>query len=199
LVRERLKTVAVVSAAVWCALAAAGSAGAAAPTRIERWVAFSTGKLDPGVRIVARGRGSCFAGSLADPRSDAWRCLLGNAVQDPCFSNGGTFLICPDGTPDSRDALQLRLAKPLPHGKANEPGDPTRKDPWVIVTAGGAFCYRATGTTMSLLHSKITYECAGASLLAGGPNRTSAVWTIGLLPTGASTRYVSVAIKQAWW
>jgi hypothetical protein len=187
------------SAAALVAVVAAGAALAAAPTKLERWLAFRAAAVSPGVHIVQRGQGYCFTGSLADARTDAWRCFLGNEIEDPCFSGSGAFVICPDGTPDSRDALELRLTKPLPHSRANPPGDPTRRDPWVIVTAGGATCYRVTGTSAVEAGRELTYECAGASALAGSPNRTRPVWTINLLPNGTSKRYVTTAVGSAWW
>ena len=42
--------------------------------------------------------------SIADARSDAWRCFLGNELHDPCFSGGAAFVLCPLGTPDSHAA-----------------------------------------------------------------------------------------------
>src|SRR4051794_37844520 len=33
-------------------------------------------------------RGECFTGSLATVRRDAWRCIVGNGLIDPCFSSG---------------------------------------------------------------------------------------------------------------
>lgn len=174
------------------AVAATGTALAAAPTKLEHWAAG-------GARIVQRGHGYCWTGSLADARADAWRCFLGNEIEDPCFSGADSYVTCPDGTPDSRDALRLRLTKPLPRGQANPPGDPTRRYPWVIVTAGGAYCYRVTGTTAVEAGKALTYQCAGASALAGSPNRTGPVWTVSLLPTGASKHYVTTAVSSVWW
>ncbi len=180
------------AAAVLVAVAAAGAALAAAPTKLEHWVG-------DGAHIVQRGRGYCWTGSLADARGDAWRCFLGNEIEDPCFSGSAAFVLCPDGTPDSRDALRLQLTKPLPRGQANPPGNPMRRDPWVIVTAGGAYCYRVTGATDDKAGKQLTYECAGASALAGSPNRTRPVWTISLLPNGTSKRYVTTAVSAVWW
>jgi hypothetical protein len=186
-------------AAALLTLAVVSAASAAAPTKLQRWVGFRAGKIVPGIHAVQRGRGFCFTGSIADPRSDAWRCFLGNEIHDPCFSGGGAFVLCPNGTPDSRDALELRLTKPLPHNQANPPGNPTSRDPWVIVTAGGDYCYRLTGTSAIIAGKQVTYECAGASSLAGSPSRSRPAWTISLLPTVTSKRYVTVAIRSAWW
>jgi hypothetical protein len=178
---------------------AAGVASAAAPTKLERWTAFRAGAVAPGIHVLQRGRGSCVAGSRADPRADAWRCLVGSETLDPCFSGLAGVVLCPDGTPYSRDAVEVRLTKPLPRARANPPGDPTRRPPWVIVTATGAYCYRVTGMSAEVAGKPITYGCAGASSIGGTPDRARAVWTVSLLPTGTSKRYVTVAVRAAWW
>jgi hypothetical protein len=187
-----------VFAFVAVALVVAGAGLAVSRTRLERWVAFRAGQPAAGVRVLVRADGSCVSGSFVDPRSDAWRCLTGGQIQDPCFSGGGSFLLCPYGTPDSRDALRLRLTKPLPERRANLPSEAAAGDPWVIETRG-LFCYRTTGSSMILARRRLTYECAGASALAGRPNRTGSVWTISLLPTSISTHYTTVEISSAWW
>jgi hypothetical protein len=120
-------------------------------------------------------------------------------AQDPCFSGAAAFVICPFGTPDSHDALKLNLAGPLPAAKANPPGDPTRRDPWAILTASGGYCYRATGPPSRIAGRTITYVCAGAALLASHPNRSRPAWTIDFLPTATSSRYRAVAVTTAWW
>ena len=171
------------------ALIAVASSLAVAPTKLEHWTA---------VHIIERGTGTCSTGSLIDARADAWRCRSGDGVHDPCFSAAAS-VICPDGTPDSHDALQLRLTRPLPHAKANHAGDLTRTAPWVIVTAAGAYCYRLAGTGAVLAGKPTSYQCAGAALLAGLPNESRPVWTISLLPTAAAKRYTTTAIKSAWW
>ena len=83
------------------------------PTKVEHWSVA-------GAHVVQSGRGYCWTSSIADARSDAWRCFLGkNEIVDPCFSGGESAVLCPDGTPDSHDALRIRLTKPLPLGQAN--------------------------------------------------------------------------------
>jgi hypothetical protein len=186
--------------AVVMALVSVGVGVAGPRTRLERWVAFRAGQPAVGIHVLVRAEGSCVSGSHTDPRSNAWRCLSGSEsqVQDPCFSGGGSFVLCPYGTPDSRDALQLQLSKPLPEHRANSSVGATARDPWVIETRG-LFCYRAAGSTMILASRRLTYECAGASALAGKPDRATPVWTISLLPTSTSTHYTTVAITSAWW
>jgi hypothetical protein len=165
----------------------------AAPTQVEHWTAA-------GAHVVQSGRGYCWTGSLADGRADAWRCFLGkNEIVDPCFSGGGSSVLCPDGTPDSHDAIRIELTKPLPRSQANPGGGSTRGYPWAIVTAGGDYCYRVTGATDERAGRALTYECAGASALAGSPDRTKPVWTVSLLPASTSKHYVTTAVRSAWW
>lgn len=181
------------------ALIGAAVALASTPTKLEQWAAFTNGKLDAGVHVVETARGSCSGGSHVDARSDAWHCVTQGQAEDPCFAAAVAFMICPFGTPDSHDALKLNLAGPLPAGSANPRVDPTRRDPWAVLTANGAYCYRATGTPSHIAGKTITYQCAGAALLAGHPNRTKTLWMISFLPTATSTRYRTVAIATAWW
>jgi hypothetical protein len=181
------------------ALVSAAVALASTPTKLEQWAAFTNGRPAAGIHVVETARGFCSGGSHIDARSAAWRCLTQGQAEDPCFAGGAAFMICPFGPPDSHDALKLELARPLPAGKANPPGDPKRHDPWAVLTANGAYCYRATGTPIHIAGKTITYQCAGAALLAGHPNRTRSVWMISLLPTGTATRYRTIAIATAWW
>jgi hypothetical protein len=181
------------------ALVGAAVASASPTTKLEHWAAFTNGKLAAGIHIVETARGSCSGGSHVDARSDAWHCLAQGQAEDPCFAAAAAFMICPFGTPDSHDALKLNLVSALPAGNANPPGDPTRNDPWAVLTANGAYCYRATRTPSHIAGKTITYQCAGAALLAGHPRRTQAVWMISFLPTETSTRYRTVAIATAWW
>ena len=168
-------------------------AGAPAPTKVEHWSVA-------GAHVVQSGSGYCWTSSIADALPDAWRCFLGkNEIVDPCFTGGGSTVLCPDGTPDSHDAIRMKLTKPLPLGQANPPGGSTPRDPWAIVTTGGAYCYRITGAAGTRFGRALTYQCAGASLLAGSPNRTRPVWTVSLLPTSTSKHFVTTAVRAAWW
>ena len=180
-----------------CSLGAATASAAPAPTALRQWVAFQGGEIDPGVHVLVHATGSCSGRSLADPRPDAWRCSAQGETQDPCFSGSPRFLLCPYGTPDSRDALELRLTRPLPARSAS-PSGPHLGAPWVIELRG-RYCYRATGTPLVLRGRPASYVCAGASSLAGLPDRSRAAWTIGFLASPAARGYVTAAVSAAWW
>ena len=186
--------------AAFVALAAAATASAApAPTTLEHWAAFQGGRPAAGVHIDQRGSGVCTEASAADPRADAWRCLDGTQVEDPCFSGGAAFVLCPFGTPDSRDAFELRLTRPLPTTRTAGIVPATRGKPWVIVTTGGDYCYRVPAPGPTEVGRRVTYVCAGSAFLAGSPDRAHRVWTIALIPDAAAKRYVAASIAEAWW
>jgi hypothetical protein len=182
--------------ALVAALAAGLLAGAAAaaplPTRLAHW---ST----QGAHVRTHARGYCWTSSIADARADAWRCFRGNEILDPCFTSRAGAVLCPVGTPGSRDALELRLTKPLPRAEANSGRGATPGQPWVIVTSRGDVCYRLTGTIERHAGRPLDYECAGAAVLAGTANRTTPRWTIRLLPTAYAKRFVTVGVRVAWW
>jgi hypothetical protein len=64
--------------------------------------------------------GNCWTNSIAVNRSDAWRCMLGNRIYDPCFEATGQTrqVICganpvkhKDGFADSNQAVALSTAR----------------------------------------------------------------------------------------
>src|SRR5262249_59755336 len=71
--------------------------------------------------------GSCFTGSIVDPRPDAWRCFAKNNAQifDPCFQNfeGGTRVGCL-ASPTDHGVVLINLTEPLDPSAANRPGAP---------------------------------------------------------------------------
>jgi hypothetical protein len=69
-----------------------------------------------GVRVTKTLRGSCFAGAIGLPRPDAWRCMAGNFILDPCLESPlgqKVPLVCITGARAERLVLTKPLAKPL--------------------------------------------------------------------------------------
>lgn len=129
---------------VLVAAASGWPAAAAAPSPVStRVTVFIPSTFTP----IQVETGYCWVGSIASDRADAFRCMSGNAIHDPCFAFGlGTAVACPVDPQAGRMVLMV-LTKPLPTGKdANRPGlAPT---PWWGLLAGGGFCGVATGTTV---------------------------------------------------
>jgi hypothetical protein len=177
------------------------AAGATAQTtRVTTYRPFTDGKPTPGFVVARAAKGSCFSGSLADPRSDAWRCFIGNAIQDPCFSDvrARSWVACPvDGTPFGKRIVRLSLTNPLPKGLANR-GAPGQSNPWAVKLAGGTVCTFLTGATFAYHGKRVNYGCTPTIFLAGSPNRSKPTWTI-TLGTGPKAKPRTAVILVAAW
>jgi eukaryotic-like serine/threonine-protein kinase len=151
----------------------------------------------PAVSISARTRGSCWEGSVAALRSDAWRCSEGNTILDPCFGSGpGSFVICPNDGPWS-NATELHLTKPLPIN--TNTGQGTSGTPWAIELSNGAKCLLDTGATTVVDDMRLNYTCNKNVYLYGNPQRsTNSSWAIfGGAPNAA--HLTPQPIATAWF
>jgi hypothetical protein len=148
---------------------------------------------------TANETGTCIAQSLAAAgRADAWRCMVGNAIQDPCFENPfgaegePVTLACLDA-PLATEVTLLTVDTPLPP----RAGDQAAPLPWTLELANGEQSEVATGATIALLDLRLNYLCTGQGAILGEPDRSRAVWTVIYWPQGAAvTETVEVAV--AW-
>jgi hypothetical protein len=174
---------------------------AALPTTSHLFTPYNLGEIATGVKVSKSDNGYCWEGSIADTRSDAWRCFLGNLILDPCFSNEtGTsdFVICAED-PWS-DVIKLTLTKNLPQSLANEEtSDPTTSAPWAIELADGKQCVLLTGATGVIAGLRINYGCTGGGALVGEPHRQVATWTIFYGSSFGANTLGEKPIAQAWW
>jgi hypothetical protein len=189
------------AAALVLLLILAAVAGAAAPpTRIAVFRPFVRGKLAPRLHITRTVKGECFAGSSADPRSDAWRCSVGNSTADPCFSDPKvpSWVACPEsGSPFGTGVVQLALARALPKTLGND-GSGGEGNPWAIKLADGKVCTFLTGRTFAYHGRRVNYGCTAKVFLAGSPNRTTPTWTI-TLGMGRKSKPRTAEILVAAW
>jgi hypothetical protein len=90
--------------------------------------------------------GHCWTSSIAAPyRPDAFRCMVGNEIHDPCFATAQKDRVVCDMNPASGEAgFVLKLTQALP---APEP-PPTANEnwAWLIELADGSACFPFTGT-----------------------------------------------------
>ncbi|OGZ84377.1 MAG: hypothetical protein A2599_03355 [Candidatus Staskawiczbacteria bacterium RIFOXYD1_FULL_39_28] len=101
----------------------------------------------PDVLPTEQKLGNCWVNSIAEPfRKDAWRCMVGSTVYDPCFEMSQKGLVyCPMNLlSGSGDATLIKLTKPLPQPILPK----TVKDnwAWLIKTEDGIFFSPYTGT-----------------------------------------------------
>jgi hypothetical protein len=187
--------------AVAASLTLAAPAGATSPaTRTSVYRPFVRGKLSSRLHVTTTLKGHCWTGSSADPRSDAWRCLSGNFIYDPCFSDPQvpSWVACPaDGSPFGTGVLRLSLSRALPRSFANH-GAPGEGYPWALKLAGGQVCTFLTGATFEYHGKRANYGCTAKIFLAGSPVRSGPTWTI-TLGTGRKSRPRTAEILVAAW
>jgi hypothetical protein len=158
------------------------------------WTA--SGGLASGISATSTQSGSCFASSSATNAPDAFRCLVGNLLYDPCFadaSSGSGEVLCPDSeNPDSVILIKLTSALPAPNST------PASLVPWLLVLANGQHCNTNTGTVGTLGGRLAYYDCADGNAY-GLPDQSSATWTITYAASGATASAMTqVAVTTAY-
>jgi len=161
-----------------------------------------SGKLASGLVIIKSARGSCFAGSIADERPDAWRCMEGNLILDPCISpqpGAGREVVCPKTGPWSPRVIVLHLTKPLPSGFGNPgPTGNQRRPAWVVLS-DGADCFAETGTVLTVGNLAGVWACTDGHYI-DRLVRSPAVWSaVVFKPGGGATVPVErVPVATLW-
>ncbi|HEX5274623.1 MAG TPA: hypothetical protein VFW34_05045 [Candidatus Rubrimentiphilum sp.] len=98
-------------------------------------------------------KGSCWTSSTASTRSDAYRCMIGNSIMDPCFKLSAKAVACPENVAANTGVI-INLTKPLP-----APNPKSVAKPWRFQVAGGSgiICNAGTGTVIG----NYPYYCSG--------------------------------------
>ncbi len=181
---------------------AVGTTAAASPartptrTKIVVYTPFTIdGQLTHGIKVVKTISGSCWTGSEGARRSDAWRCMSGNYIHDPCFSGPATWVACPSG----RGVIRMNLAKPLPRAYADPPLNTSKSDPSEVVLPHRVTCSFAQGATGTVAGLRLNYACSNQAWLLGSPNQHASLWTILYLPSLKATHATTVPIYVARW
>jgi hypothetical protein len=97
--------------------------------------------------------GQCFSGSSAINRDDAWRCISGSVLHDPCLSDptAARVVLCPGS--QLRFAIKLHLTKALPRKFGNPGRLSPHALPWNLQLIDGEYCQVATSAT-TVVHGK---------------------------------------------
>ncbi len=132
-------------------------AKAATGTKIVKYAASS-------MHVSERATGTCWTSSIASTRSDAYRCMVGNEIHDPCFKLSSVEVACPQDLVKNSGEL-IKLTKPLPPAAS-----PQAAQPWAMVLAGNKTCNRATGTA----DPDYPFYCEGSPGACSAPNLSSA-------------------------
>ncbi len=137
-----------ISSAIVLALASLAATPAIAypgPTNIVRY----SGSHMKGKTVS----GSCWTSSIASSRSDAFRCMIGNSIMDPCFKLSARAVACPQDVATNTGVI-INLTKPLPQANPK-----SAAKPWRFQVAGGSgiTCNAGTGTVVG----NYPYYCSG--------------------------------------
>ncbi|QMU76623.1 hypothetical protein GXW83_13600 [Streptacidiphilus sp. PB12-B1b] len=175
-------TTASVTSAGTAAAAAPAAATSATPTRVVVVEPWKGAEPASDITVTGSASGHCFAPSIASTRHDAYRCLTGNLIYDPCFSPQttppGDQVLCVDG-PSATRFLRVKLTAPLPAGSTGTP----QVAPFALVLADGQFCLRNSGAERATSSLPLSYACQ-RGFLFGFPDTSAAGWTIRYQNTG---------------
>jgi hypothetical protein len=175
------------------AVARGADAGAIGLVRATNVVIFH-----PSGTPKTSANGNCDMGeSSALDRADAWRCIAGNEIYDPCFSAmpHATSVIC-DASPAKPAGFILKLAKPLPtHLPAHN------RQVWMMKLGDGVLCGFLTGATGGIGQQRINYGCADKTYVLGDPQAQGKVWyaTQATLVSGEKASAIwAISIATIW-
>lgn len=153
-------------------------------TAVKVYVPFNVGNLSAGLVVKETLTGTCISSSAATAvRPDAWRCMAGNQIIDPCFENllgsDQKTLACPANGPWSTDVNTFKLSQALPARKGDNKEPLLLKAmPWALELANGEHCAMLTGATAPTAGMRINYGCTGGGFAVGQIERTDQVWQI---------------------
>lgn len=173
---------------------------AAASTRLVVMAGFTVGGV-PTMRITRTVRGSCFSPSDAASRDDAYRCMSGNELFDPCLAppasvRAGRVVVCPD--PFNGTGIEIRLTRRLPRN--TDPAPSTHGLPFAVRLTNGCEAMLETGATQVIRGVRANYYCQRThQFLWGAPSRRGRLWTIWSAPESARRLTRRVSIAEAWF
>jgi hypothetical protein len=171
-----------------------------APTEVRVIVPFTPGGLAAGLAVAARAPGSCWTASLASAsRPDAWRCMAGNAIHDPCFVGfaGADQVAACLQSPWSSRVVLLTLSAPPPR-EAPRPANLLAGAPWALELASGERCTMFTGATWGVAGMRVNYGCPGDVSVVGELDRSAPTWRAFVLRGGAAVMG-QVEIRTAYY
>jgi hypothetical protein len=112
--------------------------------------------LPPSVLPTVKKSGSCFASSVAAPfRQDAFRCMVGNEIYDPCFTVATKGFVYCQLDIDETTGFLIKLTQSLP--KPDVPATVQDNWAWYLKLADGTECSPFTGTRPFFGNNQVAY------------------------------------------
>jgi hypothetical protein len=113
-----------------------------------------------GMRVTATLRGNCWTQSIAVARTDAYRCMVGNDIYDPCFAEGPRRVACPSDLATNRGIVIVVASL--------SPNTFSQRTAWAMRLGNGAICEVTTGTGIA----GYPFGCT-SSLICSAPRRSA--------------------------
>jgi hypothetical protein len=125
------------------------------------------------MRITRVLHGNCWTGSIAAPRRDAFRCMTGNQIYDPCFEQNAARAACPtDVIADRGIAI---LVSGFPQNPVSAPASA-----WALELQNHAVCGAITGAGLA----GYPFGCSGP-LMCSAPRRIHSNYAVTCIPENA--------------
>lgn len=143
--------------------------------------------------------GTCWTTSISVPKPGVYRCLIDNAIGDPCFAapsvsgsaSSPTVLCAVDPwTPAAVVTVTGTLPRPAGGGSGRSHG------PWALELANGARCVTVTGTVPLIGAVPLEYSCGGGA--GAGRLTTMASLMSVQYAAGADGPLQTVDVTTAW-
>lgn len=137
----------------------AGAVATGLPTAAARNFSTQIIRYVPSQVATTTIEGRCWTNSIAAARPDAWRCMAGNEIFDPCFEAAdGRSVVCNPNPAKGFGGFGLRLKEPLP--KPDLPATAVvGGGVWLVELADGTLCSPATGARGVVDGKMITHYC----------------------------------------
>lgn len=138
--------------------------------------------FDPATPAGQQQSGDCFASSVAAlSRTDAWRCLVGEMIYDPCFSVKQLDTVVCGADPilgNGGFALILKRPLPAPTTGAQIPA----AWGWLVLLKDGTICAPITGSRAQIDDKLTTYGCKQTQgtanvVILGDLDSSKPLWT----------------------
>lgn len=146
--------------------------------------------------------GHCWINSLVLWRPDAWRCVSGNILYDPCFSTEGLSeaVICGATPWNGGVGFKLNLTEPLPVNNPIPDGDYA----WAYVLEDGVSCGYMGGATWAFDGERVNYSCSAGWFIIGDPE-VGQLWKVkkvllssNFLPEAYIVDMVLANVRMLW-
>lgn len=163
-----------------------------AQTEVLLYNAFGNSPKQVTLSPAKATRGECLSRSRLSPRDDAWRCIAGAKIHDPCYVR--TFVkrnevICPQ-VPWQASAVTILLGRELPQPR--ETVDAFKQAPWIMELADGQKCI------LSNAQGKQQYICSNHDVINSRLQRCKGTWKVLVQnPSGAQSQLKPV--EKVWY